>query len=81
MLSKIENAVIEHTHGRTTNWDKVKKAVIRTYPKCHDDVPDMVAWYEKFGGGTSKAFVPLMTALFDKFVGPARLVSGHFLRR
>ena len=80
MLSKIENAVIEHTQGKTTNWEKVKKTVIRTYPKCHDDVPDMVAWYEKFGGGTSRAFVPWMIALFDKFVDPDRMVSGGFFK-
>jgi hypothetical protein len=77
-LCKIENAVIEFTKDRKTDWDSVSRAVLRTHPKCYQDVPDMIAWYKRFGGGTSKAFVPTISAMFDKFVPATRQVGGNF---
>ena len=79
-LFKIENAVIEHTSKRRTDWDKVLRAVIKCEPKCAADVPDMLEWYKKFGGGTSRAFISQMGFMFDKHVHAQRQVSGAIFR-
>lgn len=80
MLCKIENAVLQHTVGKRTDWDRVKRAAIKTCPKCQADVPDMVDWFARFGGGSSKAFIPLICAIFDKHVEHTRHVSGSFFK-
>ena len=73
-------SVIAHTSDKKTDWEKVSKMVIKTHPKCSSDVPDMVEWFKKFGGGTSKVFVPVISAMFDKFVEHTRMVSGGFFK-
>jgi hypothetical protein len=80
MLCKIENAVAQHTVGKRTDWERVKRVVIKTCPKCQADVPDMVDWYARFGGGSSKAFIPLICGIFDKHVEHTRQVSGSFFK-
>ena len=72
MLCKIENAVGEHTHNKKTDWTKVTRDVLKTEPKCAQDVPDMVEWFKQIGGGTSRAYIPLISAMFDKFVDTGR---------
>jgi hypothetical protein len=80
MLSKIANATVANTTGRHTDWDKVTRAVLKTAAKCSPDVPDMVNWYKKFGGGTSKTFVTLISSIRDQHVDPTRQVSGSFFK-
>ena len=80
ILFKVENAVIQHTSGKHTNWDKVLRSILKTAPKCASDVPDMLKWFEKFGGGTSRAFIQTMGYMFDKHVHPARQVSGSIFK-
>ena len=53
MLRKIENAVAQHTHGKRTDYDMVTREGLKTAPKCMEDVPMMIHWFKKFGGGTA----------------------------
>ena len=43
--------------GRVVKNDDIAKAVIRSQPPNIDDVPTMVDWYQKWGGGKSQCFV------------------------
>ena len=68
-MFKIENAVAALTTKKTTEWNQVTRAVLQTEPKCAADVPYMVDWFMKFGGGTSNAFLPWMSAMYDNLTG------------
>ena len=81
LLFKINNAVIEHTKGKTTNWEAVTRSVLQTKPKNADYVPDMVDWYKRYGGGTKTHVVNELSMFFDKFVPATRVVSGSFFKQ
>ena len=70
--------MLANTKNSKTDWDKVLKDVLKSQPKNAAEVPAMVDWYKMFGGGTSNAFVPMISLMFDKFVEPTRQVSGSF---
>ena len=80
ILNKTENAVIEHTVNKKTDWDQVTRAVLKSQPRCANDVPDIVSWFSKFGGGTSRTVVEQISDMFAKYVPQERLVSGSFFK-
>ena len=77
MLHKIENAVVQHTTPeKHTDWNAVAWSVLQSCPKQSIDVPAMISWYQKFGGGTSRAHIKSLSMMFDKTVPADRLISG-----
>ena len=80
ILSKIQNEAQAQTVGKRTDWDQVMRAVLKTQPKCATDVPDMVEWYKKYGGGANKVFIPMISKMLDKHVDPTVQVSGSFFK-
>ena len=85
LLHKIENAVIENTtvssdKGKCTNWNAVARTVLQSCPKQSADVPAMISWFQKYGGGTSRQHIKFISMMFDKKVDPTRMVSGTFFK-
>ena len=66
--------------GKAGSKDSISKAVLRSQPPHAADVPDMVDWYQKWGGGASEYYVNDL-AHFCKVmnISPSVRVSGrHF---
>jgi len=63
------------------NSDAIATAVLRTQPPNSEDVPDMVDYYQKWGGGSDQKFVKDVSR-FCKAMGlsPSIRVSGRTFR-
>ena len=60
--------------------DDIAKAVLRSQPPNPEDVPDMVDYYQKWGGGVSQFFVKDLSQFITVMnISPSTRISGrHF---
>jgi hypothetical protein len=67
-------AAAEMKSTGTVNWDVLKKIIARRTQCSPDDVATLVQFAQKFGGGTSTAFVDDLAIFHRTFVPPNRVV-------
>ena len=60
--------------------DDISKAVLRSCPPHADDVPPMVDYYQKYGGGVDQIFVKDLSKFMEAMnISPSIRISGrHF---
>ena len=70
------NASFKANEG-TVEWPTVTKELLSSEPACAKDVPEIIKYLKRWGGGPESPFVPDITAYCQQFVDDSRIVPGY----
>ena len=67
--------------GKSVSNDSIAKAVLRSQPPHMEDVPDMVDFVQKWGGGAGEYYVNDLSRFCKAMnISPSVRVSGRYFK-